>query len=74
MAKPSCPAIESCFAPKGNPPSHFQRSLVLAQIFLATHAPTYDTFNTKPQLIRRPILRRLRDEARQTWARATAKA
>jgi len=45
-----------------------------AQRFLATHAAVYNTFNTQPHLIRRPILRQFRAAAHQAWAAATAAA
>jgi transposase-like protein len=45
-----------------------------AQRFLSTHAAVYNVFNTQSHLIRRPTLRRLRAEAHQTWAAATAAA
>ncbi len=45
-----------------------------AQRFLSTHAAVYTTFNVQTHLIRRPILRRFRAEAHQTWTVATAAA
>jgi len=45
-----------------------------AQRFLATHAAVYNTFNTRPHLIRRSTLRQLRVDAHQAWAAATAAA
>ncbi len=42
--------------------------------FLATHAAVYNLFNLQPHLISRPGLRRLREQAHQTWAAATAAA
>lgn len=50
------------------------KSQASAQRFLTTHAAIYNTFNTQPHLIRRPILRRFRAEAHDAWATATAVA
>ena len=50
------------------------KSRASAQKFLATHAAVYNLFNLQPHLISRPGLRRLREQAHQTWAAATAAA
>jgi len=50
------------------------KSRASAQKFLATHAAVYNLFNLQPHLISRPGLRRLRAQAHQTWAAATAAA
>ncbi|MFN9926160.1 MAG: DDE-type integrase/transposase/recombinase, partial [Phenylobacterium sp.] len=45
-----------------------------AQRSLATHAPIYNTFNLQPHLVRRSTLRKLRAQAHQAWAAASAAA
>jgi transposase-like protein len=43
-----------------------------AQRFLSIHAAVQNTFNVQRDLISRPTLRALRDEALETWRAATA--
>src|SRR5579872_940289 len=48
------------------------KSRASAQKFLTTHAAIYNTFYTQQHLIPRSFLRRLRRDAANAWAEATA--
>lgn len=50
------------------------RSGALARRSIFTRAPSYNTFNLQPHLIRRPALRQFRAKAHRAWDAATAAA